>query len=51
MSLNVPDATVAWNDIGGLRQVKDTLLEVIEWPTKVGSGQQAERRLSDQCIT
>ena len=35
VSLNVPDATVAWNDIGGLRQVKDTLLEVIEWPTKV----------------
>jgi len=29
------NSTIKWNDIGGLKKVKKTLVETLEWPAKV----------------
>lgn len=36
ISLKPPsDNRVTWNDVGGLNQVKKTLVETLKWPTQV----------------
>ncbi|KAK9376266.1 P-loop containing nucleoside triphosphate hydrolase protein [Lipomyces chichibuensis] len=32
--VNLQKSTVAWKDIGGLKETKQVLLETLEWPTK-----------------
>src|SRR5262245_46798369 len=34
--IKLQKSEVAWSDIGGLHQVKRTLRETLEWPTKYG---------------
>ena len=36
VNLDAPYVEVEWSQIGGLKSIKDTLLEVVEWPVKVG---------------
>ena len=32
----VEEPNITWNDIGGLKSIKDQLQEIIEWPLKYG---------------